>query len=146
MQDYVERRFDTMEIETALAFAEFFKDLGLWNWNIQLMLQIKEHFRRSYINYEIPSLCKLVKLIAYNHMKDESFLSLIEESINLRVTHALKTADSLKLNSQDLVNLTEGMSVKSMARKRLNTLLKTMIILEARKGQNFLTGDTRLTL
>ena len=61
-------------------------------------------------------------------------MSLIEESINLRVTHALKTAESLKISSQDLVNLTEGMSVKSMARKRLNTLLKTMIILEARKG------------
>ena len=67
-------------------------------------------------------------------MKDESFISLIEESINLRVTHSLKTAESLNLSSQDLINLTEGMSVKSMARKRLNTLLKTMIILDARKG------------
>lgn len=67
-------------------------------------------------------------------MKDETFLSLIEESINLRVTHALKTSESLQISSQDLINLTEGMSVKSMSRKRLNTLLKTMIILEARKG------------
>ena len=67
-------------------------------------------------------------------MKDETFLSLIEESINLRVTHALKTSESLQISSQDLINLTEGMSVNSMSRKRLNTLLKTMIILEARKG------------
>ena len=48
--------------------------------------------------------------------------------------NSLKTAESLNLSSQDLINLTEGMSVKSMARKRLNTLLKTMIILDARKG------------
>ena len=38
IQDYVEKRFDTMSIETSLAFAEFLKDTGLWNWNIQLMI------------------------------------------------------------------------------------------------------------
>ena len=38
IQEYVEKRFDTMDIGTVLAFAEFFKQLGLWNWNIQLML------------------------------------------------------------------------------------------------------------
>ena len=79
-----------------------------------------------------------MKLIAYNHIKDENFLSLIEESLNLRVTHSLKNKEPLGITSDDMKNLTEGMSVKSIARKRLNTLLKTMIILEARKGQNFL--------
>ena len=98
------------------------------------MVQIQDHFRRNYIDYELPSLCILVKLIGYNHMKDEKFLSLIEESLNLRVTHSLKSKEQLGITSNDVKNLTEGMSVKSISRKRLNTLLKTIIILEARKG------------
>merc|ERR1712151_1096103 len=88
----------------------------------------------------------LVKLIGYNHRKDEGFLNLIEESINLRVTHSLKSNQSLGIKSLSLRNMTEGMSVMSVSRKRLNTLLKTIIILEARKGHNFLKYDRRLTL
>ena len=66
--------------------------------------------------------------------------------MNLRVTHSLKNKEPLGIQSEDLKNLTEGMAVKSISRKRLNTLLKTVIILEARKGQNFLKQDRRLAL
>jgi hypothetical protein len=110
------------------------------------MGQLHSHFERNSIDYEMPKLCTLVKLIGSNHQKHEGFLSLIEETINMRVQHSLKSDSSLDLTSEAMKNLTEGMSRLSMSRKRMNTLLKTVIILEARKGRNMLAQDRRLCL
>ena len=137
-QDYSERRFDNMGIAAGLQFAEFFRQIGLWNWNLNLMGQLHSHFERNSIDYEMTKLCTLVKLIGSNHKKDEGFLSLIEETVNMRVQHSLKSDSQLDLSTDAMKDLTEGMSRLSMSRKRMNTLLKTIIILEARKGRNML--------
>ena len=80
-----------MGIDKVLTFAEFFKEIGIWTWNLNLMLRIEDHFDRNYIDYDLAKLCTLVKLVGYNHRRDEGFLHLIEESINMRVTHSLKS-------------------------------------------------------
>ena len=64
----------------------------------------------------------------------------------MRVQHSLKSDSQLDLSSEAMKNFTEGISRLSMSRKRMNTLLKTIIILEARKGRNMLAQDRRLCL
>jgi hypothetical protein len=50
-----------------LQFATFLKDLGLWYWNTNLIQMIKGHFAKNYFKYNFEELCRMVKLIGYNH-------------------------------------------------------------------------------
>lgn len=61
---------DTLVIE----YAEFLKDIGLWYWNTTLIDIIQTNFEAAMVNYNEKTMCKLLKLIAYNFKKDESFL------------------------------------------------------------------------
>ena len=56
-----------MGIDAGLEFAEFFRQIGLWNWNLNLIGQLHSHFERNSIDYEMPRLCTLVKLIGSKH-------------------------------------------------------------------------------
>ena len=70
---------------------------------------------------------KIVKLIGYNFEKSESFLTLLEDSLKVRVSHAIKSKEPMEINIQGLLDLTEGMSVLGQKRPRLIALLKRIL-------------------
>ena len=93
-------------------------------------------------------MCKLVKLIGNNFTKSEHFLSLIEDTMRMRLNHMVKNNLSTEelITIDSLRSLTEGLSALSDATKgkRLVNLLKTMIVLAHRDGRSLLTEDVRL--
>jgi hypothetical protein len=78
---------------------------------------IKQHFSKHYYRYSFDDLCRLVKLIGYNHQKNDEFLSIIEDTIKIRVG---EENENLDISKESLKDLVEGMSVASVNRKRLN--------------------------
>jgi len=44
IQEFIETRFNQVELQTVLDFAVFFRELGIWYWNINLMERISQHF------------------------------------------------------------------------------------------------------
>lgn len=71
-QNFCEERFRLLpKDKLILEFAEFLKDIGLWMWNIKMMEILKNSFTISMLNYDEATMCRLIKLIAYNHVKDE---------------------------------------------------------------------------
>ena len=93
-------------------------------------------------------MCKIVKLIGNNFIKSDHFLSLIEDSMRMRLNHMVKNDISTEelITIDSLRSLTEGLSALGDATKgkRLVTLLKTMVVLAHRDGRSLLTEDVRL--
>lgn len=79
-----------MEKETVLDFAEFLKDMGLWYWNTALVSMLETHFNKNYYNYEIDTMCRLVKLIGYNYNRSDDMFTLIEDSMKIRLVHLIQ--------------------------------------------------------
>ena len=74
-QHYAELKFATLPKDgLILEYSEFLKDLGLWHWNTTLIDLLKTNFEVSMLSYNEGTTCRLIKLIAYNHKKDEEFL------------------------------------------------------------------------
>jgi hypothetical protein len=78
---------------------------------------IKTHFAKHYFKYNFEELCSLVKLIGYNHQKNDEFLSMIEDSLKIRIDAGIEQLGATKESLKDLI---EGVSVGSMSRKRMN--------------------------
>ena len=136
-----------MDKPLVLEFAQFLLKIGLWQWDQHLMGPIEAHFRTNYVEYEVGAMCCMVKLIGNNFVRSEEFLSLIEDSVRMRLNYMVKnekpTEDFITIES--IRHLTEGLSaLGDGSRKRLFGLLKTMIILAHRSGRPLLTEDPRL--
>ena len=93
-------------------------------------------------------MCKMVKLIGNNFIKSEHFLSLIEDSMRMRLNHMVKNNLSTEelITIDSLRSLTEGLSALGDVTKgkRLVNLLKTMVVLAQRDGRPLLIEDVRL--
>ena len=93
-------------------------------------------------------MCKMVKLIGNNFIKSEHFLSLIEDSMRMRLNHMVKNNLSTEelITIESLRSLTEGLSALGDVTKgkRLVNLLKTMVVLAQRDSRPLLIEDVRL--
>ena len=139
VQDYVEERFDFISKPIVLQFATFLKDLGLWYWNTNLVQMMKNHFAKHYFKYNFEELCRLVKLIGYNHQKNDEFLSMIEDSLKIRIDAG---PDQLGVTKESLKDLIEGISVGSVSRKRMNAQLRKLLKLQP----HLFESDPKLTI
>jgi hypothetical protein len=117
IQEFVEIKFEILPIQVVLSFALFFKEIGLWYWNINLMQMINSHFEKFYYNYDFSQLCSLIKLVGYNHIKSLPTLSLFEDCVKV---HIESLATDLEISEDALSDLIEGVSVGSCSRKRTN--------------------------
>ena len=111
------------------------------------MGQIEAHFTTNYVQYSVQQMCRLVNLIGNNFARSEDFLALIEDSLKLRLNHMIKnelpTGDFI--NADSLTKLADGLSALGLAdRKRLFSMLKTMVILSHRDGRKVLLDSDRL--
>jgi len=91
-------------------------------------------------------MCRLLKLVAHNHKKDDEFISMIEDALCLRVATSLKEKLPVAIDAQSMLNLTEGMSILSRSRKPLNDLLKRLLLEQDAKGDNFINLNPKLCL
>ena len=67
-----EGRFAALPKDTLiLDYAEFMKTIGIWYWNQNLIQLLKTNFEMSMVSYNENTICRLIKLIAYNYQKDE---------------------------------------------------------------------------
>jgi len=69
LQQYSATKFQTMDVDVALDFADFFLKIGLWHWDQNLMEQIEGLFMASYVQYDVKKMCRLVKLAGCNFMR-----------------------------------------------------------------------------
>ena len=132
----------------ALNFAIFLHKISLWQWDQKLMSQIEAHFTENYVQYEVDSMCKLVKLIGNNFQKSQSLLTLIDDSIRMRLNYMIKNEFKTEefITGEDVRNLVEGLNAYSsmVGTKRLISLVKTMLILAHRDDRPLLASDTHL--
>ena len=147
LQDYACSRFEFMDKDQILDFAEFMQQIGLWHWDQMIMSQIEAHFSANYVQYDVTQMCRIVNLVGSNYLQSEDLLSLIEDSLKLRLNHMVK--NELKtdefITGQNLNSLAEGLSALGDAsRKRLFSLMKTMVILAHRGGRKVLIDEQRL--
>ena len=133
---------DTLVVE----YAEFLKDIGLWYWNTSLIEILQTNFEVGMVNYSEKTMCKLIKLIAYNFQKDEGFLQMLEDALCLRIATSIKEKQNLGLDIEAMLNLTEGMAILSISRKPLNDLLKKVLLMQNAKQDNFINLSPRLLL
>jgi hypothetical protein len=129
-----------------LDYAEFLKDIGMWTWNVKLIEVLKHSFQVAMLSYNEKSMCRLIKLIAYNHVKDEQFLKMIEDALCLRVATSLKDKKAIGLDMEAMLSLTEGMSVLATSRKPLNDLLKRVLAEQDANKDNLINLSPRLCL
>lgn len=92
-------------------------------------------------------MCRIVNLVGSNYLQSEDLLSLIEDSLKLRLNHMVK--NELKtdefITGQNLNSLAEGLSTLGDAgRKSLFSLMKTMVILAHRGDRKVLIDEQRL--
>lgn len=127
-------------------YAEFLKDIGMWTWNVKLIEVLKHSFTIAMLNYNEKAMCRLIKLIAYNHVRDEPFLKMIEDALCLRVATSIKDRRPLGLDTQAMLSLTEGMSVLGVSRKPLNDLLKRVVVEQDQNKDNLINLNPRLCL
>lgn len=129
LQHYLEDRFDFMDKDKVIfEYLEFLKDLGLWYWNTTLIGQMEDHFRQNFFLFDLDQLSRLTRLIAYNFDKSEEFITLIEDSIKVRLSHAIKAGEPIEISLEGMLALTEGISMLSIRRPRLLALLKRILI------------------
>lgn len=133
---------DTLVVE----YAEFLKDIGLWYWNTSLIEILQTNFEVGMVNYSEKTMCKLIKLIAYNFQKNEGFLQMLEDALCLRIATSIKEKQKLGLDIEAMLNLTEGMAILSISRKSLNDLLKKVLLTKNAKQDNFINLSPRLLL
>jgi hypothetical protein len=113
-----------VSIREALNFALFFKDLGIWYWNINLMQRIQRHFLENFYLYDLEMLIDLAKLCSYNHKPQKEVLTGIQDSLKVH------TNDLGGLSAEGFGALVEAVSVGAKADKRWNSLL--LKIMQAR--------------
>jgi len=75
-------------------------------------------------------LCRLFRLLSYNFDKNDEFITLIEDSIKIRLSHAIKSKEPLNVSVEGMLALTEGLSVLGQRRPRLLALLKRILVEE----------------
>lgn len=85
-------------------------------------------------------------MIAYNHVRDEQFLSMIEDAICVRVATNLKQKKPLGFNQASMMALTEGMSVLGVYRKPLVDLLKRLLIEQDANKDFLINANPQLCL
>ena len=147
IQDYACSRFEFMEKDMALDFAEFFQKIGLWHWDQMLMGQIESTFTANYVQYDVQQMCRIVNLAGNNFLKSDDLLALIEDSLKLRLNHMIKNELKTEecITGKCLTDLTNGLSALGNAKqKRLFSLVKTMVILAKRDGRQVLVDEERL--
>lgn len=148
VQDYAASRFEFMDKLVVLEFAKFLLKIGLWQWDQNLMTQIEHHFTQNYVEYQVDSMCKIVKLVGNNFQRSESLLSLIEDSIRMRLNHMIKNEKNTEdyITIEGIRNLTEGLDAYGslVGTKRLMSLVKTMVILAHREDRPLLKQDAKL--
>ena len=100
------------------------------------------------MQYEVDSMCKLVKLIGNNFQRSQSLLTLIDDSIRMRLNYMIKNEIKTEefITGEDVRNLVEGLNAYSsmVGTKRLISLVKTMLILAHRDDRPLLASDTHL--
>ena len=140
LQEYTAKRFEFMEREQALLFAEYLHQIGVWYWDHNVMGQVEKNFISNYVGYDIKSMCKLVKLIGNNYVKSPEFLSLVENTLKMRLTYLVKKseASSEHFDGACVRDLTDGLSAMGdpIGTKPLFNILKTMLLLASREGRN----------
>ena len=111
--EHVATRFDFIDKKDVLEFAEFFREVGLWQWEQHLITQIEAHFSANFVSYDVKAMCKLMKLIGGNYIKSDTFLSLIEDSLRLRLQHFAKHSVSTEsqINVETVRDFTEGLNL-----------------------------------
>jgi hypothetical protein len=127
-------------------YAEFLNELGLWMWDKELIEGLKQSFKNSMWEFNEKAMCRLLKLVAHNHKKDDQFISMIEDALCLRVATSLKEKLPVAVDADSMLYLTEGMSVLSRSRKPLNDLLKRLLLQQDAQGDNFINLNPRLCL
>ena len=107
------------------------------------MAQIENNFATNFVQYDISQISKLVYLTGNNYMKSEPFLALIEDSLRMRLNFIVKNAgaDGQKwsdyYDAQTVGLLVDGLGALGQAqRKRLFSLVKTMVILAHRDAEH----------
>ena len=75
-------------------------------------------------------LARFVRLLSYNFNKNDEFITLIEDSIKIRLSHAIKSGEPLNVSLDGMLALTEGLSVLAIRRPRMLTLLKRILLEE----------------
>ena len=92
VQEYATTKFEMMRLNDALAFAQFFHEVGIWYWDHHLMAQIENNFATNFVQYDISQISKLVYLAGNNYTKSEPFLAHIEDSLRMRLNFIVKNA------------------------------------------------------
>lgn len=129
-----------------LDYAYFLNDLGLWQWEKELIDGLKQSFKTSMWEYNEKAICRLLKLVALNYKKDEEFLGLIEDALCLRVATSLKEKLPVAIDATSMKLLVESMNLLSRSRKPLNDLLKRLVIEQDANRDNFINLDPKLCL
>lgn len=128
-QGYLEDRFEFMDKKVDIFdYMEFTKDLGLWYWNNNLIEMVRDYFSKNFHDYDMNQLSRLIKIVAYNHEKSDEILTIIEDSMKIRVTHSIKTGEALDMDNDGLLALTEGIAVLGIRRTRMVSLLKRILL------------------
>jgi hypothetical protein len=146
-QHYTEDRFRLLPKDTLiLDYCEFLKDIGLWHWNAKLIEMLKHSFTTAMLSYNEQTMCRLIRLIAYNHVRDNDFIRLIEDSLCMRVATCLKQKQPIKIDLNAMNCLIEGISVLGEARKPLLDLVRRLLVEQDANGDNFINLSPRLCL
>ena len=85
LRTYVDERFDFMPRTMVLKYCNLLKDLGMLFEDKDLIMKLERNFEANYYLYELDQLFQLMKLHAYCFYQPESFLTMMQDSMELRM-------------------------------------------------------------
>jgi len=119
-----------------LKFCDLLKDLGMFFEDSELILMLEEHFLNNYHEFELTELILLKKLLSYSFYQPQRMLALLHETLNFRCKVPEEIA---KLESQDVLDFIEGLSVSRKFDKALSQSL--VKVLKSEDGKVLKAGD-----
>lgn len=52
---------------------------------------LKQSFEVAMLSYDVTTMCRLIRLMAYNHVRDKQFIEMVEDALCMRVATSLKS-------------------------------------------------------
>lgn len=129
-----------------MEYCEFLRTNDAWHWNTKLPEILKQSFITSMLSYSENIMCKLIRLIAYNHVLDEEFLRMVEDALVMRVATCLKQKLPIQINQEAMFCLTEGLYNLGICRKPLIDLVKRLLVEQDENKDNFINLNPNLCL
>lgn len=117
LRQYIDERFDYMNREMTLKFCNLLKDLGMLFEDKDIMVKLQKHFEGNYYLFELGELFQLMKLHAYSYYQTDTFMTLMQDSVAIRI----KQEDQLKsLTAQNTLDFIEALSVSNRENRAMS--------------------------